>query len=301
MAHGGSRRVVLLALGANLGIALAKLAAAVVTGSGSMLAEAIHSFADSGNQGLLLVGDARANRPATERYPMGYGREAYFWALLVAVMLFTLGGLFSAYEGIHKLMSPEPVSHVAWALGVLAISMVLETISFRAAWAEVNRVRGTKPLYGWARETGDVNLLVVAFEDLAALIGLVIAFVAVLLTWVTGNPIFDAAGSCVLAALLLYVAVFLGSQVRRLITGHTVGPELRAAMEEVWQAHGFRALRLVAVWAGPHKMIVATKVTPQDPNLSAVQLIDRLNAAERAVRERLPEVTMQFSEPDLSD
>ena len=301
MSHGGSRRVVLVALGANLAISIAKLAAALVTGSGSMLAEAIHSFADSGNQGLLLVGDARASRPATERYPMGYGREAYFWALLVAVLLFTLGGVFSAYEGVHKILAPEPVSHIGWALAVLGVSTVLEGVSFRTAWTEVSRVRGRRNLFGWARETGDVNLLVVAFEDLAALTGLSIALVAVLLTWITGNPLFDAVGSCVLAALLIYVAVFLGSQVRRLITGHTVGPELRSVLEEVWHANGFRVVRLVAVWAGPHKMTVATKICPADQTITAAALIDQINAAERAVRERLPEVTMQFSEPDQVD
>ena len=301
MSHGGSRRVVIVALVANLAISLAKLAAAIVTHSGSMLAEAIHSFADSGNQGLLLVGDARARLPANERYPMGYGREAYFWAMLVAVMLFTLGGLFSGYEGVHKLLHPEPVHHVGWAVAVLAVSLVLEGYSFRAAWNEVNRTRGGRRFYAWARETGDVNLLVVAFEDLAALLGLFIALVAVLLTWITGNPLFDAIGSCVLAALLLYVAVFLGSQVRRLITGHSVGPETRAALEEVWRSHGFRVLRLVAVWAGPHQMTVATKVCPDDQGATASALIERMNAAERAVRARLPEVTMQFSEPDQVD
>lgn len=301
MSHGGSRRVVLVALAANLAIALGKLGAALLTRSGAMLAEAIHSFADSGNQGLLLVGDARARHAPNERYPMGYGREAYFWALLVAVLLFTLGGVFSAYEGFHKLMRPEPLSHVGWALAVLAVSLGLEGVSFRAAWREVRRVRGEKHLFGWARETGDVNLLVVAFEDLAALTGLGIALVAVLLTSITGDPVYDAAGSCVLGALLLAVAVFLGAQVRRLITGHSVGPELRRALEETWRAHGFRVLRLVAVWAGPHQMTVAAKVCPEDESLSAAELVDRLNAAERAVRERVPEVTMQFSEPDRVD
>lgn len=301
MAHGGSRRVVVIALLANLGIAVAKLVAALVTRSGSMLAEAIHSFADSGNQGLLLVGDARARRPADERYPMGYGREAYFWALLVAVLLFTLGGLFSGYEGLHKLRSPEPIHHLPWAVGVLAVSLVLESGSLRTAWAECSRVRGSQPLFAWARSTGDVNLLVVVYEDLAALLGLVIALLAVLLTWLTGNPLFDAVGSCALALLLLYVALFLGSQVRRLITGHSVGPELRATLEEVWRAHGFKVLRLVAVWAGPHQLTVATKVWPVDQGLSGATLIDRMNAAERAVRARVPEVSMQFSEPDQAD
>ncbi len=301
MSHGGSRRVVILALGANLAIALAKLAAALVTRSGSMLAEAIHSFADSGNQGLLLVGDARARRPLNVRHPMGYGREAYFWAMLVAVLLFTMGGVFSAYEGYHKLHDPEPVSYFGIAVAVLVISLALEGYSFRAAWHEVNRVRGKKRLFQWAHETGDVNLLVVAFEDLAALLGLAIALVAVVLTWITGNPLFDAVGSCVLAALLLSVAVFLASQVRRLITGHAVDAERRAVLDEVWKAHGFTVLRLAAVWAGPNQMTVAAKVCPADQTISAAVLIERLNAAEAVVRERLPEVIMQFSEPDQVD
>lgn len=301
MAHGGSRRVVVIALVANLGIALAKLVAALVTRSGSMLAEAIHSFADAGNQGLLLVGDARAARRPDARHPMGYGREAYFWALLVAVLLFTLGGLFSGYEGVHKLLHPEPVSHAGWALGVLALAIVLEGGSLRAAWREAARARAGQPLGAWARSTGDVNLLVVVYEDLAAMLGLVIALGAVLLTWLTGNPLFDAAGSCVLALLLLYVAVFLGAQVRRLITGHGVGPVERAALEQVWQAHGFRLLRLAAVWTGPHQLTVAVKVLPDDLAQSSAALLERINAAEAAVRARLPEVTMQFSEPDRED
>jgi cation diffusion facilitator family transporter len=301
MAHGGSRRVVVIALVANLGIALAKLAAALVTHSGSMLAEAIHSFADTGNQGLLLVGDSRAQRPANDRHPMGYGREAYFWAMLVAVMLFTLGGLFSAYEGVHKLQHPEPLKHIGWAVGVLVFAVVIEAGSCKAAWNEYRRVSQGLPLFRWARTTGDVNLLVVVFEDLAALLGLFIALVALLITWATGLAVFDALGTLVLAALLLGVALFLGSQVRRMITGHSVGPELRAQLEEVWTAHGFRLLRLVAVWAGPNQMTVASKVLPVEKGLSAVQLIARINAAETAVRERLPQVTMQFSEPDELD
>jgi cation diffusion facilitator family transporter len=301
MATGGSRHVVVLAFFANLGIAIAKTVAAVFTGSGAMLAEAIHSYADSGNQVLLLVGESRAHRPADETYPMGYGREAYFWALLVAVLLFTLGGLFSGYEGVHKLLHPEPVTSIGWAIGVLVFAIVLEGYSLRAAWAEVTRARGSRPFHRWARLTGDVNLLVVAYEDLAAMLGLLIALVAVVLTWLTGNPLFDAVGSLVLAALLLYVASFLGSQVRRLITGHAVEPELREALQEVWRAHGFDVLRLVAVWAGPRQMTVASKVRPREKSLTAVQLMQRINAAEVAVRAKVPQVVMQFSEPDHAD
>lgn len=301
MAHGGSRRVVVIAFFANLGIALAKLVAAVVTRSGSMLAESIHSFADTGNQALLLVGDSRSKLPADERHPMGYGREAYFWAILVAMLLFTLGGVFSGYEGMHKLQHAEPLHHVEWALGVLALAIVIEAGSLKAAWVECRRVRGSQPLFAWARTTGDVNLLVVVFEDLAAMLGLLIALVALGVAWLTGDPLFDALGSLVLSVLLLAVAWFLGVQVKRLITGHAVEPALRARLEGVWQAHGFRVLRLVAVWGGPHQLTVAVKVSPQEKRLSAMALMERINAAETAVRAAVPEVTMQFSEPDPRD
>jgi cation diffusion facilitator family transporter len=301
MAAGGSRRVVVIALFANLAIALAKLVAAVFTRSGSMLAEAIHSFADTGNQALLLVGDARATRPPNEHHPMGYGREAYFWAMLVAMLLFTMGGLFSAYEGFHKLQHPEPLRHVAWAVGVLVVAIVIETYSCKAAWDEFRRTAQGVPLFRWARTTGDVNLLVVVFEDLAALLGLVIALLAVLVTWLTDQPVFDALGTLVLAVLLLAVAVFLASQVRRLITGHSVGAELRAEIDQIWQEHGFRVVRLLAVWAGPNKMTVAVKVAPRAERMTAEELIAGINSAETVLRQRRPEISMQFSEPDTSD
>lgn len=301
MAAGGSRRVVVIALVANCLIAIAKLVAALVTRSGSMLAESIHSFADTGNQALLLVGDSRSARPADAKHPMGYGREAYFWAMLVAVLLFTMGGLFSAYEGVHKLQHLEPLKHVGWAVGVLFVAVVIEAYSCKAAWDEFRRVSQGQPLFRWTRTTGDVNLLVVVFEDLAALLGLLIALVALLLAWITGQPVFDAIGTLVLGALLLVVAGFLGLQVRRLITGHSVAEELRASLETVWCEHGFRVVRLVAVWTGPNKLTVAAKVHPVRTDMSAADLMTAINEAEAAVRARVPQVAMQFSEPDPAD
>lgn len=300
MSASGSRRVVVIALLANLAIAIAKLVAALATRSGSMLAEAIHSFADTGNQGLLLLGDARSARPADRQHPLGYGREAYFWALLVAVLLFSLGGLFAAYEGVHKLHEPAPLSHVGWAVGVLGVAVVLEAFSCKAAWSEFRRSSGGAPLMAWARSTGDVNLLVVVFEDLAALLGLLIALLALLLTLATGSPACDAIGTLVLAVLLLGVAVFLGAQVRRLITGHAVSPALQQQLEAAWQEHGFRVVRLAATWSGPNRLTVATKVAPQQAGWSAEQLMAAINRAEAAVHERVPGVDMQFSEPDAT-
>jgi len=301
MAAGGSTKIVVFALLANLGIAVAKLFAHVMTGSAAMLAEAIHSFADSGNQALLLVGSARARREPDERHPLGYGRESYFWAMLVAVVLFSLGGLFSLYEGTHKLQHPEPLESWEWAVGVLILGIFLEGGSFLVAWRQCSRVRRGASLLGWAQRTGDVNLLVVTFEDLAALIGLTLALAAVGLTVITGDPMWDAAGTCVIGVLLLCVAVFLGAQVRRLIAGSAAAPDSHAAIRAVWEEHGFDVLRLIAVWAGPSRLMVASKIRPRDLDISALELIRRLNEAEAAVRRSVPEVNFQFSEPDVAD
>ena len=291
--------VVLIALGANLGIGVAKLVAALATGSGSMMAEAIHSFADCGNQGLLLVGESRGLNPADDRHPMGYSREAYFWAFLVAVVLFTLGGVFSVYEGIHKLRDQHAIEHVGWALGVLGVSLVLEGVSLMAALRATKVARAGEPLLCWARRTGDVDLLVVTFEDIAAQAGLAVAFVAVLLAAITGDTRYDAAGSIIVGLILLVVAVFIGAQMRRLIVGFTAEPRTYDAIRAVWGEHDFEVLRVIAIWSGPGKVMVALKVVPKDRSVAAGVLIQRMNAAETAVRARVPEVAWQFVEPDF--
>lgn len=301
MSAGGSRKVVLMALGANFGIAVSKLVAAVFTGSGSMMAESIHSFADCGNQGLLLLGAARSAKPPNEAHPLGYGRETYFWAFLVAVVLFTLGGAFSVYEGIEKLRHPHELEYVGWAVGVLAVSVVLESVSFAAAWRAVSKVRSGRSLLAWARSTGDVDLLVVTFEDIAALAGLLLALTAVLLAWATGNTMYDAAGSIVVGFVLLAVAVFVGAQMRRLIVGFSAEKSTQDAVRAVWAEHGFDVLRMIAVWSGPGSVTVSIKLLPRDLTVNAAVLIDRINVAENAVRARVPEVTWQFVEPDARD
>jgi cation diffusion facilitator family transporter len=298
MATGGSLRVVIFALLANLGIAAAKLVAALVTRSGAMLAEAIHSFADSGNQGLLLLGHARAARPADPNHPLGYRREAYFWALLVALILFVLGGVFSLYEGAHKLAHPAGLRDPAWALGVLGIAIALEGVSLRVAWTEYRAVRRGRPLLAWARGTGNVNLLVVVFEDLAAMGGLLLALGAVVLTVATGNPLYDALGTCLIGVLLLVVATFLASQVRRLIIGLSASAEVREGIRAVWEQHGFDVLQLLVVWDGPDHLLVATKVRPREGPGEVSALVHRINAVEDRVREAWPQVAAQFVEPD---
>jgi cation diffusion facilitator family transporter len=300
VAAGGSTKVIVFALVANAGIGVAKLVAWLATSSGAMLAESIHSFADSGNQALLLLGGARAKKPATDVHPLGFGREAYFWALLVAVILFTLGGLFSLYEGVHKLQDPHPVENAGWAIGVLVFAILLEGGSMIAAWREYRRTAPGKGLMEWARTTGDIDLLVVVFEDIAATAGLFLALAAVVLTVVTGNPFWDAGGTCVIGVLLLLVAVFVGAQVRRLIVGFAVPPEMREGIRGIWDEHGFDVLRLIAVWIGPRKVMVAVKVNVREPAETGQELVNEINAAEAEIRGAFPEIGFQFSEPDTN-
>ena len=299
MASGGSKRVLILALLANFGIAVAKLVAALFTASGSMMAEAVHSFADAGNQALLLLGHDHAQRVPDTRHPLGYGREAYFWALLVAALLFVLGGLFSLYEGYHKLSGHEPLSHAGWALGVLLVACVLEGVSLRAAWRESRTARQGRSLLAWARGTGNVNLLVVVFEDLAAMTGLVLALLAITLSLITGDPLFDALGSCVIGVLLLVVAVFLAGLVRRLIIGLSVGGDVQAGIAAIWGRHGYEVLSLYAIWDGPDRIMVACKVRPPATPLDVATLMRRLNEIENEVRGTYPQVAFHFVEPDF--
>lgn len=299
MAAGGTVRVVVLAFAANLGIALVKLGAAFGTRSGAMMAEAVHSFADAGNQLLLLLGHARSARPPDERHSLGYGREAYFWALLVAMVLFVAGGLYSLFEAVEKYTHPHALSHGGLAVAVLGVAIVLEGWSLRAAWRECTRARRGRRLVRWAKETGDANLLVVVFEDLAAMAGLWIALAAVLLTLATGDSAYDAVGSGVIGGLLILVAVFLALQLRRLIIGFDAGADLRRDLQQLWEDAGFEVLALHAIWDGPARVLVAMKVRPRDVAQGVATLLERIDRCERAVRERHPQVVLQFVEPDL--
>ena len=299
MAAGGSTKVVVIALFANAGIGVAKLVAAIVTGSGSMMAEAVHSFADSGNQGLLLLGGHRAARPADEKHPLGYGREAYFWALLVACLLFVMGGAYSLYEGIHKLQSTEPLKNGGRAIGVLSFGILLEGYSLRAAWLEVDQARGKRGIMRWARTTGNVNLLVVFFEDIAAMLGLVLALLAIAISLMTENPFFDAIGSCVIGVLLLLIATFIGAQVRRLIIGLSANQDLVDGIRDLWTSKGYEVLGLHAIWDGPERVLVTCKVRPPDVTEDVATMMRALNDMEKRVRTTYPQVQFHFVEPDF--
>ena len=293
-------RTILYALGANLAIAAAKTAAAIATGSSAMLAEAIHSYADSGNQGLLLWGMRQAKRPPSPDYPLGWGKAVFFWSFIVALVLFSLGGLFSLYEGWHKLAHPEPIRFAWVAVGILVFGLIAETISLRACLQEVNKVRGERSLWRWFRESRQSELVVILGEDLAALLGLALALLAVLATMFTGNPAWDALGSMSIGAVLIVVAVGIGIEIKALLIGqsaeHATEARLRQFLQQ--QAGVEKILRLITLQLGTSLMVAVKARMAAE---SAAELIDAINRAEAATRAEFPEIQWLFFEPDVTD
>ena len=301
MAGGGdSTRAILFALGANFAIAVAKGVAAFITGSSAMLAETVHSLADCGNQGLLLLGMRQAKRASSPEYPLGHGKAIYFWSFLVAVMLFTVGGMFSLYEGIHKLQHPEPLKQWYWAAGVLVFGIVAEGISMRACLQEVNKSRGDRGLWQWFRESRQSELVVIFGEDLAALLGLFFALVAVLLAVATGNPVWDAVGTIVIGVLLIVIAVLVAVEVKAMLIGQSVDPLREQAMRAFIQARPevTRVISLITLQLGNEAM-VAVQAQMRE-GVDAPTLAAQINAVERAMKVEFPEVRWSFFEPDLS-
>jgi len=299
--HANSLKAILLALGANFAIFVTKLFAAVITGSGAMMAEAVHSLADCGNQCLLLLGMRQARRPASDEYPLGWGRALYFWSFLVAILLFSVGGMFSVYEGIHKLTNPEPLKWPWLALGVLVFGIVAESFSMHGCMQEVNKARGTQSLWTWFHETRSSELLVIFGEDLAALIGLCLATLAIGTTMLTGNPIFDAIGTIAIGVLLIVVAVLVANEVKALLIGQGVEPRRRAELLAFLNSRPEVAevLNLITLQMGPDVM-VAVKARMQ-PAASDRALIDAINAVEAAMKAAFDDVRWSFFEPDITD
>jgi cation diffusion facilitator family transporter len=299
--HANSLRAILLALGANFAIFLSKLVAAVITGSGAMLAEAVHSLSDCANQGLLLLGMRQAERPPSEDYPLGWGRALYFWSFLVAMLLFSVGGMFSIYEGIHKLSHPEPLRWPWLAIGVLGFGVVAESISMHGCLKEVNKVRDGRSLWRWFHETRSSELLVIFGEDLAALFGLSVALVAVLATMITGNHLYDAAGTIVIGVLLVVVAVAVANEVKALLIGQGLEPKKREALIAFINARPEVdvVLNLLTLQMGPDVMVAVKARMSPAPDQSA--LIEAINTVERAMKAQFPDVRWSFFEPDVSD
>ena len=296
-----SIKTIFYALGANFLIFVAKLVAAIITGSGAMTAEAVHSLADCGNQGLLLIGMKSAKTPPSPEYPLGHGKAIYFWSFLVALLLFSVGGAFSLYEGVHKLLHPEPLNWPWVAVGVLAFGIAAESVSMWGCLTEVNKVRGTRSLWRWFRESRQSELIVIFGEDLAALLGLVVALGAVVLTMLTGNPLFDAFGTLAIGVLLVVVAFFIAVEVKALLIGQSVEPEVREAILAyiAEQPDVVRVFNLITLQLGPDVM-VAIKAE-MNGDLSGRGMVDAINAVERGLKVQFPQIRRLFFEPDVAD
>jgi cation diffusion facilitator family transporter len=299
--HGSSAKAIKYAFFANLGIAITKGIAAVYTNSGSMLAEAIHSVADATNQVLLFIGLKQSAKPATDEHPLGFGKATYFWSFVVALLLFSMGGLFSIYEGWHKLHEPEPLNQAWVALTVLGLAIVLETLSLVGCLREIRKVRRGRPFWDWLEHTRNAELVVVLGEDIAAEVGLVIAFVFVAIADWTGDTRWDAAGSISIGVVLIFVALFISLRVKKLLVGRSAEPELERRLEQMIAEDDcieelFNAL---TIQFGPQVMLAA-KIRMK-PGLSIDKAVDCINRLERQIKERYPEIGWCFIEPDVTD
>ena len=299
--HGSPVKAIFFAFGANLGIAIIKSAAAYVTGSSSMLAEAIHSFADTGNQLLLLLGLKRSKIPADVEHPLGYGKASYFWSFMVAIMLFSVGGMFSVYEGWHKLQTPEPVENFTIALVVLGISILLEGGSLYGCLLEINKIRRGRTLWQWLHQSRNAELIVVFGEDFAALIGLGLAFVFVSIAGVTGDGRFDAYGSICIGMLLIVVAIFVSIRVKSLLLGRSADPDLVAAIEEAIAEDDdiLKVYRVLTLQMGPQVMLAA-KIHLRE-GLEISEACRKINRLEVRITQLFPEIGWCFIEPDVTD
>jgi len=298
--HEGSRRAIIAAFLANLGIAVAKFVAFLFTGAASMLAETVHSLADTGNQALLLLGQARAGRAASPDHPFGYGRERYFWSFVVALVLFSMGSLFAIYEGVEKLLHPHALVAPQWAIGVLLVAIALEAWSFRTAFVEANAVRGDQNLWRFIRRAKSPELPVVLLEDTGALLGLVFALLGVGLAIATGNARFDALGSVAIGILLGAIAFVLATEMKSLLIGESATPDvqqqIRAAIEG--SAPVSRLIHLRTLHLGPEEPLVGAKVEFSS-SLDVPGLARAIDEVEARVRAVVADARVIYIEPDV--
>ena len=296
----GNRKAVLAAMAANAGIAAAKFVGFAFTGASSMLAEGVHSVADTGNQALLLWGGASAARSPTAQHPFGFGRERYFWAFVVSLVLFSLGGLFAVYEGVEKLQHPEPLSAPGWAFGILGLALALEGWSFRTA---LHAARATKGVLSWRQfilRTKNPELPVVLLEDLGALLGLALAMLGVTAAVLTGDGRWDGAGSIVIGLLLGLIAALLAMEMKSLLIGEAANDEDRAAIARAIE-HGPRVRRVISMRTehlSADEILLGCKVE-FDASLDMLALTDAIDEAEARVRAAVPSVRLIYMEPDV--
>ncbi len=300
MATPGKTKAILAALFANAGIAIAKFVGFLITRSASLLAESVHSVADSANQGLLLFGGRQSKREATREHPFGYGRERYFWSFVVAVVLFSLGSLFAVYEGIKKIRDPHELDSLGVAIGILVFGIVLEAFSFRTAIVESNRVRGDASWTQFVRRSRSPELPVVLLEDLGAMIGLVMALVAVVLAEVTGEPVWDGVGTLGIGVLLGVIAIVLAVEMKSLLIGEGAVPEMRQRLVDTIADHPrvSELIHLRTQHLGPEELLVATKVHFRD-GLDLEGLAAAINDLEQQMRTAVPIARVIYIEPDI--
>ncbi|MFL6288141.1 MAG: cation diffusion facilitator family transporter, partial [Actinomycetes bacterium] len=298
-AEGGTKAIV-AALLANVGIAITKFIAYLVSGSSSMLAESVHSVADSGNQILLLIGGRRARRTATPEHPFGYGRERYIYAFVVSIVLFSVGGLFSLYEGWHKIQHPEELTNVFVPLAVLVIAIGLESFSLRTAVRESNTVRGGQSWVHFIRRAKAPELPVVLLEDVAALVGLVLALFGVGLSALTGDTVWDGIGTLAIGALLVLIAIVLAIETQSLLVGEGAAPEDVERIRQALVASEAieRVIHMKTMYLGPDELLVAAKVAVT-PTESASRVADAINQAEARIRDAVPVARVIYLEPDI--
>ncbi|MDE0753562.1 MAG: cation diffusion facilitator family transporter [Woeseiaceae bacterium] len=299
--HGGTARAILYAFIANGGIAVAKTWAAWVTGSGSMLAEAIHSYADTGNQVLLYLGLRQSQKAPDPEHPLGYGKSSYFWSFIVALMLFSLGGLFSIYEGVHKFNHPEPLSNVWIAIGVLSVAVVLEGFSLLGCLREISLIRGERPFREWLKHTRSSELVVVLGEDVAALLGLALALFFISLASITGNTVFDAIGSMCIGVILIVISVFLTIRVRSLLVGRSADPIIQKAIDDIIRDDEdiVEVFNAITLQFGPDTLLAA-KIRLKS-GIDIDQAVEDINELERRLKEEIPDLKWCFIEPDVTD
>ena len=300
-AHDSTARAILYAFLANFGIAIAKTWAAWLTGSGSMLAEAIHSYADTINQVLLFLGLKLSLLPADEEHPLGYGKLSYFWSFVVAILLFSMGGLFSVYEGVHKLNNPEPLSQVWIAIVVLLLAMVLEGVSLFGALREIRKLRGKRSLRHWLKHTRNSELVVVLGEDVGAQLGLIFALGFLTLAEITGNPVYDALGSICIGAILIVISVFIAWRIGSLLVGRSAEPDIQNAIAEIIaeQDDVEFVFNIITMQFGPDTMLAAKIKMRSDMTID--EAVASINALERKLKARVPKLKWCFMEPDNAD
>lgn len=286
----------------NLLIACSKGVAAFMTGSGAMLAETIHSFSDCANQALLLVGVRQARKPADSLHPLGYGRSVYFWSFMVAMLLFSIGGMFSIYEGVHKYENPEPVNNILWGVGILVFSLALEGYATYSNIVELNKRKGESGFFAYLRLTKDSDLIVIFGENSAAVLGLIVALCALMIAHYTGDGRYDAIGSVVIGVILIAVAIFLALEVKSLLIGESADLAIYSKVKELAKNHPniIQLINCKTIQQGPGEVLVCAKILVDD-TLNALQISKLINDFEADLRAVYPEVKWLYIEPDLQE